>query len=126
MASLNSNTRVTVSEVKEIYDTDMSDATMKQFINMAAEIVDEISDADSDLTTQRLSLIEMNVAAHYASSLDPRVAEEQAGDIRQKYKGDPEKTEYWRTAKSLDPTGQLTLEHRPRAMVHVLDSRNIE
>lgn len=125
MASLNSNTRVTASEVKEIFDTDIEDSALHNFINMAAERVDDISDADSSVSSTRLELIEMNLAAHYASTLDPRVSQEQIADARFKYKGVDETTDYWMTAVDLDPTNTLTLESKPEANIHVLDGRDL-
>lgn len=127
MASLNSDTRTTVAEVREIIDLDtsvVSDAQLKQFINMAADIVNDV-DARGDLDANRLKLIEMNVAAHFASAKDPRAYREDVADAEFSYQGPRDVTEYWRTAVMLDSTNTLSLETSATASISVLDSRNI-
>lgn len=129
MASLNSNTRVDASDVFEIFDTDISERALNNWINMAAETVDDIDDADvnDDLSEQRLELIEMNLAAHFASTQDPRVEAETVGDAEFRYKGASEVTDYWRTAAQLDTTDYLSDDGgKPAASINVLDGRGIE
>lgn len=106
MASLNSNTRTTATEVQEIFDTDLTTEQLNAHINAAAAIVDDV-DAASDVSDQRLALIEKNVAAHFASSQDPRTSSEAIGDAQFDYQGPDETTQYWETATALDPTGRL-------------------
>lgn len=129
MASLNPNVRNSVSDVKEIFDTDLTDEALKQWMNVAAETTDDIDDADSgnELSSQRLALIELQLSAHYASTQDPRVAQGQVGSTRFTYKGTSDTTDYWQTAVELDTTGFLQKESgKPNASISVLDGRNIE
>lgn len=107
MATLNSNVRTDTESVKDIFNTSIGDEALKLHINAAAEVVDEVSDADDSVTTQRLELIETYVAAHFASAQDRRVTSEEVGDARFDYQGPTETTQYWETATSLDPTGVL-------------------
>jgi hypothetical protein len=96
---------------------------------MAAETTEDIdSNDDSDeLSNNRLKLIEKNLAAHYASTQDPRISEETVGDAQFDYKGADETTDYWRTAVELDTTGFFEeTEGKPPADIRVLDGRNIE
>ena len=125
MASLNSNARNNASEVKEIFETSLSNSQLHNYINMAAETTDDISAADdgNDLSSQRLKLIEKNLAAHYAMTRDPRVKREQVGDAAFTY----DRTEYWENAVNLDSTGYLSIDSgKPQASITVLDGRNIE
>lgn len=106
MATLNSNTRTTASDVKEIFETDLAETELNHHINAAAELVDEIDSAGS-LSSQRLTLIEEYLAAHIASTQDPRVSDVSVGDSSFTYKGSQEMTDYWETAAQLDKTGTL-------------------
>lgn len=123
MASLNSNTRTDVSSVTEIFDTELSDGSIKQHINVAATMVDDIADAAPDATNQRLTLIETYLAAHVAASQDPRVSDESVGDSQFNYKGATDTTDYFETAASLDPSGQLAGDGTMQVGVEVLDGR---
>lgn len=129
MADLNSNARTTASDVKEIFDTDLTESELSNWINVAAETTDDIeaADADGSMSQQRLEMIEKQLAAHYASSQDPRIREETVGDAQFKYKGSSKTTDYWRTAVQLDTTGLLTEDgSKPSASISVLDGRGIE
>jgi len=126
MASLNSNARNTASEVKEIFDTDLDDSQLHNWVNMAAETTDDV-ESHGELSSNRLKLIEKNLAAHYAATQDPRVSEETIGDAQFDYKGTTETTDYWRTALRLDTTEFFEEDaDKPRADIRVLDGRNIE
>jgi len=125
VATLNSNARNTASEVKEIFETDLTNEKLHNWINMAAETTDDIAAADEggDLSSQRLKLIEANLAAYYAMANDPRVKRETVGDATFTY----DRTDYWEAAVNLDNTGYLSIDSgKPQASISVLDGRNIE
>lgn len=103
MASLNSNTRVTASDVSEIFETDLTNSELHNHINVAAERVDEIAAADSSVADQRLALIEQYLAAHVATVQDPRASKEDHESFAVTY----QRTTYGQTAVELDPTGTL-------------------
>lgn len=107
MASLNSNARTDAASVKEIFETSLSDGAIKAHINAAAAVVDDIAAADSSVSGTRLELIETYVAAHFASTQDPRESQASVGDADFRYRGPSDTTQYWETATSLDPTGVL-------------------
>lgn len=122
MASLNDNARTSAADVKEIFETDISDDAIRTHINAAAAVVDEVEAADPSVSDSRLSLIERYVAAHFASSQDPRTKAEEVGSTSKEYRGPDEKTQYWQTATSLDPTGALSGDTK-QIGIEVLDSR---
>lgn len=129
MASLNSNARTEASDVKEIFNTDLDDEELRNWINVAAESTDDVEDADvgNELSDTRLELIEMNLAAHYASAQDPRISSETVGDAQFRYKGTRDTTDYWITAVQLDTTDTLSLETgKAEASIDVLDGRGID
>lgn len=129
MADLNSNTRVNASEVREIFETDLTDPELNNWINIAAITTDDIaeSDADGSMSEARLTEIEKNLAAHYASAQDPRISSEVVADAEFNYKGSSDTTEYWNTAAMLDTTGTLAEGgSKPQASIDVLDGRGID
>jgi hypothetical protein len=127
MASLNSNTRTDVQGVKEIFDTDLSDDAIKVHaqINAAAEEVDDIASTDS-VSGQRLELIERYLAAHFASTQDPRVSDASVGDSNVSYGDQRDAATYFATASSLDPTGTLSDEGTVQASVLVPNARSLD
>lgn len=92
--------RTSESQVRDIFDTNLDDASLVQHIRAANTIVDEVAQA-SNLGSERLEMIEMYLAAHYASVQDPRVTSESVGSASYDY----QQTEYLQMAKTLDPTG---------------------
>lgn len=128
MASLNSNTRVAPPEVRDIFDTDLTNDELSAYINMAAEIVDVIveEDVNNTLSGRRLKLIELNLSAHYATTRDPRVSREKIGDAQFDYRGPKDTTLYWETALGLDTTNTLSRDNKPSANISVLNSRGLD
>lgn len=122
MSSLNDNARITPDDVRTIFTTDLLDDALTEFINMAAEIVDDVQ-ASAEVSEQRLRLIEMNMAAHLASSDDPRALQESIGDASFMYVRDREVTEFLKTAADLDPSSVITVSRQSNANIHVPDGR---
>lgn len=123
MSSLNDNTLVDEDDVRTIFSTDLSDDALIEFINMAAETMDDVRAKSPDIPLQRQRLIEMNLAAHYATSDDPQALQESVGDASFMYVRDREVTEYLKTAADLDPSGMISVSREPAANIHVTDGR---
>jgi len=119
-------TRVTNTEVAEIFDTDLSTGSLDAWIDIAHEITDDVDGAGS-LTDTRLKQIEKMLAAHYASTQDPRLNSASAETKSADYgKNEDYSTDYMAAAVSLDPTGVVANLNKQTATLSVPDSRNIE
>lgn len=106
--TLESNTRVTHTDVELIFETNLSQGALEEHINVAATLVDDIeSAADSSEPARTFEQIEQYLAAHVASAQDPRVTSSSVGDSNFNYLRPSEMTGYWKIAASLDPTGSL-------------------
>lgn len=106
--------RVAASEVKEVIDTDLTDARVDVHIGMASRVVDRLS--HDCLTADILKDIETWLAAHYVSITDPkgRVYRRRLGDGEEHYFTAPfsygkylEQTMYGQAAITADCSGQL-------------------
>lgn len=106
--------RVTDAEVKEILDTDI-DTT--PFITTATLVVTEDL-ADEDYSSARLKEIELYLAAHYATLLEPQLQATRLGDASDTYQGQTgkylEATKYGQQVQLLDTSGILTENSKPR------------
>lgn len=106
--ALNTNVRTTVSDVQEIFNTNLETSELEQHINVAASIVDDIDEvADDDVPDRKLRQIEQYLSAHVASAQDPRVTSSSVGDSSFNYLQPSEMTRYWEIATTIDPTGML-------------------
>jgi hypothetical protein len=105
--------RVTATEVKVIFDTQLDDAIIDVFIIPANILTDKVeaADVDNTLTTDQLKEIERWLSAHFTGIRDTRVSNEKAGPVGQgfQYKVDLNLnlTMYGGTAITLDTTGYL-------------------
>lgn len=121
--------RTTASDVKEILDTDLADATVTAWIDIANELVDDIAAADSSIDSTRLTKIEKLLAAHLASSQDQRVERASRESASVTYQGETalgiNGTKHGQQAAMLDPTGTLANAHKPAAVVEAPDARGI-
>lgn len=125
MATLRSGARTTVNEVKEIFHTtDLADDAVIHRINAASFLVDDISDADSSLDTERLTLIEMNVAASGLTTHDPYESKEEHESYSATF---DRESSYWQTAVYLDTTGTLANAEgsKPDLRIKTPDAKNI-
>lgn len=121
--ALNDNVRITVSDVKAIFNTNLQTGALETHINMAAAMVDDIVEAASEpIDDETLELIETYLAADIASSQDPRVSSSSVGDSSFDYVGPTKETQYWQIANRLDPTGTLGTD-TVQVDVDVIDSR---
>jgi len=117
--------RTTENDVSDIFDTSLDSASLSAWIGVANELVDDIDDADSSLSSSRLTKIEKLVAAHLAASQDQRHESASGGARSVSYQGDTgmgfEGTKHGQAALTLDPTGTLASAHKPSASVSVPD-----
>lgn len=106
--------RVNASELREIFETDLSATRLDAFIGAANKVVnDRLS--GRGIASDTLKEIERFVAAHMASVSDPRVTKETVGPVsatfearvRSDSRQGLEMTFYGQQAMMLDPTGQL-------------------
>lgn len=119
--------RASRSTLKEIYDSRLSDNALDVWLNMASDRVDDIADANSNIDSERLTDIELMLAAHYASAQDQR-HERDSGESRStSYQGETgmgiKGTKYGQRAAALDPTGILASEGKPSASFSVPDAK---
>lgn len=124
------NGRVTASEVKKNFDTDLSDGEIDAWVNTATELVDEIAAADSSIGSTRLEQIELALTRHFASAQDPRLESYNVGGSSGSYQGETgmhiNSTVYGQQAAALDPTGTLSGMGKPTPSVTVHDSKGID
>lgn len=122
MATLVSDARVDVDDVKDIIDTELTDAQINAFINAANAIVDNQL-ADTGQPAATLALIEMWLAAHLLATRDQRVARETVADADYEYQGKTgmglEATFYGQQALILDTSGRLEKGAAKRATFRV-------
>lgn len=107
--------RTTVTKVRNVFDTDLSDSELTSWMDVATELVDDVANADPSLSDSRLEKIERLTTAHLASTEDQRIsnASRETGSVN--YQGQSgmglNSTTYGQQAKVLDPTGQLAENH---------------
>lgn len=112
--------RVTANEVKEIFDTDLEDASLSAFINSANLLVTAL--LTGKYSTAILKDIEKWLAAHFAAHMDPVAENEEMGDGKNKYMLGKrgmglEGTPYGAQVKLLDYLGILAEAGKPSAVI---------
>ena len=122
MADLNPDARVEADEVKEIFETDLSDGQVNAFINTAHLLVaEEIS--NQGLSEDRLTEIEKYLAAHFSSLRDPRVSRETTGgysyDVQGRTDLGLDATLYGQQVKLLDKSGRLSAASMPKQIASI-------
>jgi len=103
--------RVTADEVKDIIDTELTNARIDTFITGANQIVTEVL-GDENLGSDLLKEIERWLAAHYiAATFERQAIEQEAGPVSQKFSDifgpDLQSSTYGQTASQLDSTNKL-------------------
>lgn len=97
--------RITPDDVTELLDTDLEEDSLLAFIEDAHLVVnDRIAPYTDD--AERLAAVETYVAAHLATSKDPRVQSAAHESAEFEYAEDQGQT-YWHRAIMMDPTGRL-------------------
>lgn len=98
--------RTAPANVREIFDTDLTDASLNAFISAASKRVDSVEAADDgDLDAEELELIERFLAAHMATARDPEVTKEKGASFSADFLRE---TTFGQTALDLDTTGVLS------------------
>lgn len=118
--------RVKVPELKDIFETDLTNSQLEQFIKGASLLIDEEL-GNAGLSADRLKQIELYLSAHLASLNDPRMeSEDYAGEYKFKVQGKTgmnlDATYYGQMAKFFDSTGTLDklAENPKKATITVL------
>jgi len=119
--------RTTPAAVKTIFDTDLSDAAVSEWIDIATTVVDDIEATGDNIPASRLEQIEKLLAAHYASAQDQRISDTSRETASVTYQGetgmDLRGTKYGQQAIQLDPTGTLSTLGKPSASLGVPDAK---
>lgn len=97
--------RITPDDVTEILETELQDDSLMAFIEDAHSVVNERIAPYTD-DTARLSSVETYLAAHLATSRDPRVQTASHESVSFEYAENQGQT-YWHRAIMMDPTGRL-------------------
>lgn len=118
--------RTNVTDVKNIYDTDLTDPQLQSFIDDASLIVDNVLRGQG-LSTATLTAIEKYLSAHLASVRDPLALRENIGDAGATFEARArsvgvgtrglELTFYGQQAVAMDTTGRLKNAGKRRAFV---------
>ncbi len=99
-----------VSDVRLIFHTSLSDDELRAFLEAAKDLVDETLGSTS-LTDSRLNRIAAFLTAHLAHVLSPSVSRERVGDYDFSVQGETgeglKATFYGQMVLLLDPTGKM-------------------
>lgn len=119
-------TRITNSDLQDVFDTDLSTDSLDAWIEIAHEITDDVAGVDPSLSSTRLAQIEKMLAAHFTAAQDPRLSSASRETASAEYqRNDEYATDYMATAVSLDPTGVVASLDKRTATLDVPDARNI-
>ena len=115
--------RVTNAEVKEIIDTELTEAQVAPFVEIANLIVtDRLTGEHS---TALLKEIERWLAAHFAAIRDPRAKSEKTADASATYYGNAglglNHTPYGQQVLAMDTTGILASLGKRKASFRTID-----
>lgn len=101
--------RTSVAALELVFQTDLAEANLQQFINDASVQIDELAAADTAVSADVLELLERYYAAHLASSYDQRLKSLKSGETTASFQGKwgmkLESTDYGQKVLELDPSG---------------------
>ncbi|MCP5414936.1 MAG: DUF4054 domain-containing protein [Chromatiaceae bacterium] len=110
MATVVSGSRITVDDLVEIFETELTEAQLSAFVNSAHYLI-QANLLSSGLSSDVLTEIHKYLAAHFASLRDQRIESERVADVSMKYQGKTDMglnaTLYGQTALMLDTSGSL-------------------
>lgn len=116
-------TSITPAEVRQIFTTDLSDASLQVFADAACDLVDEKL-TDTGLSAARIKRVGLFLAAHLASSNSPATQSESIGGVSYTRQGQTglglDSTYYGQMAKTLDTSGKLSTAGLRLASVGIL------
>ena len=122
MAAVLDSASIDANDVREIYDTDLTDGRLANFINMAVVTVARLTtltDADT------IKLLELMLSAHFAAVYDGTVKQQSIGGgewsvtFAMAVGTGLDASPYGQQAQILDPTGKLAKIQKPRAKFQV-------
>ena len=122
--------RASVAAVDELFESDLDDATLQSWLEIAATHVDDIAAADASVSSARLEQIETLLAAHLASAQDQRLESGERQSASVTYQGETgmgiQGTKYGQQAAALDPTGTLQAMDKPTASIGVPNAKGLK
>lgn len=98
--------RITPDDVREILDTDMGEVSLQAFIEDAHRVVNDRC-APHTHDRDALASVETYLAAHLATTKDPRVSAVDHESVSIEYADEGDGQQYWHKAIMVDPTGRL-------------------
>ena len=127
MATVVSGSRITVDDLVEIFETELTEAQLSAFVNSAHYVIQN-NLLSSGLSSDILTEIHKYLAAHFASLRDQRIASERVADVSMNYQGKTDMglnaTLYGQTALMLDTSGSLANLALKPATFLVFDTPN--
>lgn len=119
--------RVTVDEVREIFETTMIDAEITAAIKLANTMIAALNLSANGVDETTLDSIELLLSAHYCALKDPRTRNESiSGEVSVKFQGKADMglnaTHYGQNALALDFSGSLASAGQKRASLSVVFS----
>lgn len=120
MASVVPASRIQVSDLVEIFETELTPSQLGAFINSSHTLIQK-NLLGKGLSNDELIEIHKYLAAHFASLMDQRKRSERVAEVSKTYQGDTgmyfEATHYGQMALALDTTGTLaSLGQQPATM----------
>ena len=110
MATVVNGSRISVADLIEIFDTELTNAQLAAFVNSAHYVIQN-NLLSRGLGTDILTEIHKYLAAHFASLRDQRIQSERVADVSMTYQGKTgmylESTYYGQMALTLDTSGTL-------------------
>lgn len=102
--------RVTIAELEDIFDTDLSDSSLSSFINTANLLVTNVlaTSTSPTLSAAELKDIELWLAAHFACIRDPISLRAKIGDA-EAWHFPAAVTTAWGKGLNLTPYGQMAI-----------------
>lgn len=96
--------RINYEDVAEVFETDLEPSVLTAFIEDAHQIVEQRCAPYTD-DTGALASVEVYLAAHLATSKEPRVQSASHEGVDVAYEGNGQR--YWHKAILADPTNRL-------------------
>lgn len=117
--------RVTVADVRLIFETTLTDLEIEAFINTANIVVNEqLQNSNCTYSEDILTQIELYLSAHYCTLSDRELKSEKLGDATDVYAGvygmGYESSRYGQMAITLDTCGILKTSSNPPAIFEVI------
>ena len=124
---IGSANRVTVTDVRAIFETTLIDSEINTAIDLAHEMISALGLSGYGVTEATLTAIEQLLSAHFCALKDPRARKESiSGEVSVSYQGKADMglnaTHYGQNALALDWSGALASAGQKRASMAVVFS----